>query len=196
MTYNTQRLPVILREYGRNIQKLVSHLSTINDRAIRTNLARKMIHLMKEINPTTNKHESDQRFWDHLMIMTEYKLDIDFPKDIEPCKPKPRTLVQRMPYKSSSIGLRQYGMNVDLLAKEALKLQDKVAQERAFIKIGRLLKYFYLIWNKDAHIEDKTIINQVLKISNGEVNLTQALQNNPKIFQLSVSNGKDKRRKR
>ena len=196
MQYNTQRSTVILREYGRNIQKLVHYIMSVEDKYNRTTLAKKLIELMKDINPTTSQHESDQRFWDHLMIMAEYKLDIDYPPNIEPCTPKAQTSIDRMTYKNSRIRLRQYGMNIELLIQESLKIENKANQEIAFIKIGRLIKYFHSIWNRDMQVEDKFIINHILKMTNDKIDLTKALYNNPKIFQITTPNGKEKRRKR
>lgn len=51
LEYNTERTDVRLKEYGRNIQKLVSHIKTIEDKAQRSAYAQTLTDLMRQINP-------------------------------------------------------------------------------------------------------------------------------------------------
>ena len=44
--YNTQKKKLVLPEYGRNIQKMVDFLLTIEDRAERTSAAKTVIDVM------------------------------------------------------------------------------------------------------------------------------------------------------
>ena len=49
--YNSSRDKLILPEYGRNIQKMVNHIKTIEDREERNKAARTVIAVMGNLNP-------------------------------------------------------------------------------------------------------------------------------------------------
>jgi hypothetical protein len=78
--YNATRKPLILKEYGRNIQKLVEAMDTIEDRAERTLHAQSVLKLMAILD-ANNKScaENIQKRWDDLFIISNYTLDVDSP---------------------------------------------------------------------------------------------------------------------
>jgi CRISPR/Cas system-associated endonuclease Cas1 len=49
--YNTQRKRMALPEYGRNVQKMVDHIKTIEDRDERNRAAKTIIQIMGNLNP-------------------------------------------------------------------------------------------------------------------------------------------------
>ena len=80
MEYNSQRSKLIIPEYGRITQKMAEYVCTIKDREKRTAAARQVIEIMTTFNPQfKNIEEYRQRLWDHLYIITDYKLDVDGP---------------------------------------------------------------------------------------------------------------------
>ena len=80
MEYNTQKKKLLLPEYGRNIQKMVDYLLTIEDREERTRAAKTVIDVMGNLYPhLRDVPDFRHKLWDHLAIMSEFKLDIDTP---------------------------------------------------------------------------------------------------------------------
>ena len=80
MDYNSQRKKLILPEYGRNIQMMVDHLATITDRDERTRAAKTVISVMGNLYPhLRDVPDFRHKLWDHLMIMSNFTLDIDSP---------------------------------------------------------------------------------------------------------------------
>jgi hypothetical protein len=78
--YNTVRPRLILKEYGRNMQKLVEHIKTIEDKEKRSESAKVLVELMKLINPSVkDTQETAQKLWDDLVIMSDFDIDIDAP---------------------------------------------------------------------------------------------------------------------
>ena len=49
--YNTSRKQLVLPEYGRNIQKMVDYIKTVEDRTERNRLANAIIAIMGNLNP-------------------------------------------------------------------------------------------------------------------------------------------------
>ena len=152
--YNTTRGPLILKEYGRNIQKLTVYISQIEDREKRNRYAETLVHLMKQIVPNFKETDEDsQKLWDDLYIMSNFDLDIDgpFPKPDETILNK---VPQRLTYRTDEIRIRHYGRNVKLLIDKAVQLTDPEEKKTAIIYIGRLMRTFYLSWNKDLPDEE------------------------------------------
>ncbi|MEX2335835.1 MAG: DUF4290 domain-containing protein [Fulvivirga sp.] len=170
MEYNTSQPPLILREYGRNVQKLVEYLRTIEDKEKRTESAETLIELMKQVTPTIRETpETSQKLWDDLYILSDFNLEIDGPYPI----PEPEVLnkkPKRLDYSSHNIRYKHYGKNIELLIKEAIKKEDPQEREEAIIYIGKLMKSFYSSWNKEI-IDDAVILENIKSISGGELNI-------------------------
>jgi hypothetical protein len=168
--YNTIRPALILKEYGRNMQMLVNHLKTIEEKEKRSEAATVLIELMKLINPAAREsQESSQKLWDDLFIMSDFDLDIESPfpmPEREILNKKP----DRLHYKSSTIRFKHYGRNIQLLVKKAMELEDPEIKESAVIQLGRLMKSFQNTWNRD-NVEDITILNNIEKMSNSELTI-------------------------
>ncbi len=83
LTYNTQQSQLVLPEYGRNIQRMVDHCLTIDDRDERTRCAYTIIKAMGTLFPQLKENEESRRIiWDQLAIMSNFQLDIDYPCEV------------------------------------------------------------------------------------------------------------------
>ena len=80
MKYNTGRTKLIIPEYGRNVQQMALHLFEIKDRKERNRAAQTVIQTMTQVHPyAKDSEELRSKLWDHLYIITDYKLDVDGP---------------------------------------------------------------------------------------------------------------------
>lgn len=177
--YNTSRPDIILKEYGRNVQKLVEYIRSLPDIEKRTELAATLIELIKQLNPTIKEQGEDpQRMWDDLYIMADFNLDLNNPYPV----PKPEIL-QRKPnkveYPQSRIKFKHYGKNIELLVQEALKKTDPEERQDAIIYLGKLMKTFFANWNKE-NLDDSVILRDLQLLSNGalNVNIEQVREDN------------------
>ena len=83
MEYNTQQRTLPLPEYGRSVQNMVDHALTIEDRAERQRCANTIINIMGGMFPhLRDVPDFKHKLWDHLAIMADFKLDIDYPYEI------------------------------------------------------------------------------------------------------------------
>ena len=169
--YNTQRPHIILKEYGRNVQKLVEYIRTIPSKEKRTEMAYTLIELIKQLTPTIkDQPENPQRVWDDLYIIADFNLDINSPypvpeRDILFKKP------EKVDYPQSQVRFKHYGKNIEKLVKEALKKEDPQEREDAIIYLGKLMKTFYGNWNKET-IDDSVILKDIQAMSGGALNMT------------------------
>lgn len=176
---------LILKEYGRNIQKLVNYVTTIEDKEKRTQYAHTLIDLMKQINPAMKEGpEYAQKLWDDLYIMSGFNLEVDSPypmpeKDLLGKKPK------RLDYHHHDIRYKHYGRNIELLIEKAIALEDGEEREGAIIYIGKLMKSFYASWNKDV-IDDSVIIDNIKTLSKGKLEVSVEKVKESNLFDSST----------
>ena len=177
--YNTEKKNLILKEYGRNIQKLVHYLKTIEDKEKRSQMAATLIELMKQISPSIRENnETNQKLWDDLYIMSGFDLEIDSPYPMPPLdilNKKPL----RLGYSTNNIRFKHYGKNLELLIAKAMELEDPEEREGAVVYIGKLMKSFYSTWNKD-NIEEESILKNIRELSKNEldIDITKVKENN------------------
>ena len=166
--YNTAREQIILKEYGRNVQKLVNYIRTVPDKKKRTDLATTLIELIKQLAPVAKEaQENPQRMWDDLYIMADFNLDVDNPfttPDRTILFKKPR----KMEYPQNDVRFRHYGKNIEKLVKEAIKKEDPKEREEAAIYLGKLMKTFYGAWNKET-LDDSVIVKDLAILSQGKL---------------------------
>ena len=66
-----------LPEYGRNVQKMVDHIKTLQDRDERNRAAKTIIQIMGNLNPQIRDiGDFKHKLWDHLAIIADFSLDI------------------------------------------------------------------------------------------------------------------------
>ena len=170
LEYNTQREAITLKEYGRNVQKLVEYIRTIPEKEKRTQMATTLIELIKQLAPVAKEpNENPQRMWDDLYIIADFNLDVDTPFGVpqrEILFKKPR----KMEYPQSEVRFKHYGKNIERLVKEAVKKEDPQEREEAVIYLGKLMKTFYGNWNKEI-LDDSVIIRDIKTMSGGQLTL-------------------------
>ncbi|HLT74860.1 MAG TPA: DUF4290 domain-containing protein, partial [Ohtaekwangia sp.] len=169
--YNSQRPNIILKEYGRNVQKLVEYIRNTPDKEKRTELAYTLIELIKQLTPSIKEQGDDpQRLWDDLYIIADFNLDVNNPYPV----PEREILFKkpmRMEYPQSDVRFKHYGKNIEKLVKEALKKEDPQEREDAIIYLGKLMKTFYGNWNKET-LDDSVILKDIQAMSGGALNMT------------------------
>jgi len=168
--YNSQREPIILKEYGRNVQKLVNYIRTIPDKDKRTQMATTLIELIKQLAPVAKEaQENPQRMWDDLYIMANFDLEVN-----NPFSTPDRSILQKKPakmaYPQSEVRFKHYGKNIERLVQEALKKEDPLEREEATIYLGKLMKTFYSNWNKET-LDDSVIVKDIAILSKGKLTL-------------------------
>lgn len=176
MDYNTSRKKLALPEYGRNIQRMVDYILAVDDREERNRLAYSLVNIMGNMNPQLRDIDDfKHKLWDHLAIMSDFKLDIDYPYEL----PNYENLNQppnRVPYQTKTRNYRHYGNTIKLFIKEAEKLTDPEAKDALAILIAEHMKKSYYNWNKFA-VADDMIFNDLATLSKGELKLDIAKVN-------------------
>ncbi|TSJ80638.1 MAG: DUF4290 domain-containing protein [Candidatus Cardinium sp.] len=157
--YNTTRSPLMLKEYGRNIQKLMEQIATIEDKTVRTQKAHGIVKLMEMVNPNA---ESPQKRWDDLFILSDYKLDIDSPNPKPIKRENSQHYYAHMPF-MQLIRYKYYGRHIESLVKKTTTLPTLKEQEQMLIAVGKLMRRFSSTWNND-YINNERIIQDIKRM--------------------------------
>lgn len=195
LTYNTGKPRLILPEYGRNIQQMVDHCLTIEDRDERTRCAHTIVAAMLKLFPKIKEQENyQQKLWDHLAIMSGFRLDIDAPVEMissDPHDSKP----ERVPYSGHHIRFRHYGKDIELMIARIIAMPEGQERDELTLLVANHMKKLLLTVSKDG-VEDDKIFRDLADYSHGEIRLdpqTTHLHD----FQIiaPVAQGKKKKKK-
>lgn len=168
MEYNTQLPHLEIPEYGRNIQVMIDHCITIEDRDERNKCARAIIQIMGQLNPHLRDiADFTHKLWDHLFLISKFKLDVDSPYP----RPSAETFTTKpliVPYPASKIRYKHYGKTIERIIDVA-KTYDEGAEKKELTRlIANHLKKSYVNWNKDS-VTDDVIFKQFKEMTNNEL---------------------------
>ena len=177
LLYNTERVTLHIPEYGRNVQKMVDYLKTIEDREKRNEQARAIIKVMEILNPAVHLQENyEQKLWDHLYIIADFDLDVDAPypmpaRDIMHRRPQP-VPIDKKPLRAS-----HYGRNIENMIDLVAQKEDGEQKTSMIRTLAIYMRQQYLIWNKDT-VSDETIFQDIEKLSDYRIKVPEGLQLN------------------
>ena len=155
-------------EYGRAVQKMVDHAVTIEDRAERQRCANTIVAVMGNMYPQLrDMPDFKHKLWDHLAVMADFKLDIDYPYEVAGPEAL-HTAPQRIEYPKGSIRYRHYGRCVEEMMKKACDMPDSEERDQLLRLIAAQMKKEYILWNKES-VEDEKIIEDIKEYSDGAI---------------------------
>lgn len=173
LKYNTQQRRLILPEYGRNIQQMVEHCLTIEDRDKRNACARSIIDCMLNLFPDIRQKEGyEQQLWDHLAIMSNFRLDIDYPFEvIQPDSLESRP--QPVFYPRNGIGSRHYGHNLEAMIETASHMEPGEERDALISLLANHMKKMLLAINPEG-VDDAKVFKDLANYSHGAIRLDPA----------------------
>ncbi len=175
MDYNTSRNNILIPEYGRNVQKMVEYALTIEDREKRNVLAQRIIKIMTHMNVKAgNFGDVEQKIWDHLYIISDFKLDIDAPYPM-PDREKVEAKPVPIEYSNGKIKNRTYGRNLEKIVQKAIDFEEGEERQALISLIANNLKKYYLNWNQNT-VDDEQIIKDLDRISSGKLKLPEGYE--------------------
>ena len=169
LTYNNRLKKLVLPEYGRNIQNMVDYCVTIEDRDERNLCAATIVDSMHTLFPATGDAEEYRRkLWDHLAIMSDFNLDVDYP-----CEVVDRRIFDDGPdavpaERPGSFPYRHYGRLIPRLIETAVSMPDGEERDALITLVANQMKKTLLASNPEG-VDDQRILNDVRAISHGAI---------------------------
>lgn len=195
MEYNTSLPRLIIPEYGRNVQKMVDYLLTIEDRDERNKQAQNLIEIIGNLNPQVRDvPDFKHKLWDHMFIMSDFRLDVDPPYP----KPARETFMEkpeRVPYPANNRKFRHYGNVIRKMIDYAVEQEAGEYKEHLKIAIANHMKKTYLTWNKDT-VDDEVILKEMNELAGGKLKLDNMDLKDKQELVRNTSNNYQKSNKR
>ena len=170
LDYNTQRESLIMPEYGREIQLMVEHAVGLPTKEERTNCAKAIVKQMETKVPQLRQNaDYKQTLWDHLYIISQKKLDIDWPFDISNAerihaKPEPMRLPQ------TKIRMRHYGRLVEELLERLKEMPEGPERDELMKFTANQMKLDLVQWGHGS-IDDEKVADDMARLTDGAVQL-------------------------
>lgn len=170
LSYNTHLKKLVLPEYGRIIQEMVDHCLTIEDRAQRNLCAQTIINAMGNLFPALKEGEENKRkLWDHLAIMSDFKLDIDYPYEIVQ-QDSLETNPDKIAYNTVISDNRHYGRHLIAMVQRAAQMEQSEERDALVLMLANQMKKVMLASGNDS-TDDVRIFKDLAAISHGEFRL-------------------------
>jgi len=189
LDYNTQRERLILPEYGREVQEMIDYAKTIQDRSERQRCVETIIGVMRRMSPKQqNEANYEQKLWDHLAIMSQFQLDIDYPYDITSAtaiaqKPNP------VPYPMQDIPVRHYGSMLFSVFGKLKTMEPSPARDELARQTANQMKRSLMQWSHGA-VHDEKVLSDLAYYTDGKIQL------DPSTFRFERINLKEQEKKR
>ena len=170
LTYNTQLDLLKLPEYGRNVQQMVDHCMLIEDRDERNRCAHTIISIMDNMFPE-NREEVDykRKLWDHLAIISNFELDIDYPYDVVQ-RERLDSQPEAMHYQLEPIRYRHYGKIIERMIERAAEYPDGEERDALVMLLANHMKKLIFQISKED-VDDGKIFKDLYYYSRGRINL-------------------------
>lgn len=170
LDYNTQREKLVLPEYGREVQSMVDYAVALTNRADRQRCANAIVAIMKRMFPQPAETEGyERKLWDHLALMSDFKLDIDYPYDIE----EARTIQSEpspMPYPMKRIPVRHYGSMMFEIFEKLKELPNGHEREELIRLAANQMKRDLVLWGHGSS-DDEKVASDLANFTDGKVQL-------------------------
>lgn len=196
LTYNTQQEKLKLPEYGRNIQNMLNHCMEIEDREERNHCARTIISSMKTLFPELASGENDDvKLWDHLRIMSDFQLDVDYPVG---CNLDSLALTEKpknVPYGNQSMNYRHYGAHLETMVQKIADMEESEERDALIEDIANHMKKSLIVATLDS-VDDAKVFDDLLNMSHGRIRVNPgALNLHDYKVPIQPTTGKKKKKK-
>lgn len=193
LTYTTHLKKLILPEYGRNIQRMIDHCLTIEDRQQRTACAFAIHKAMATLFPSQENQENYRRkLWDHIALMSDFQLDIDWPVEITRKvgeDPGP----EKLPYPGHTDRWRMYGSAIRMTIDTILGMPEGDERDTLTMLVANQMKKLNLEQNPDG-VDDEKVFKDLYYMSDGKIEIFPE-QLRLYEYKLAPTPGKKKKKK-
>ncbi len=176
--------PLLLPEYGRNVQRMVRYLHTIEDRNLRNEQAKVVVGLMGNLNPNkSDSVEFQHMLWDHLFMIAGLDLDVDSPFE-KPSLEHFSPVAQRLEYPKCNISHKQYGRHAAEFARSIAAInepQNAELKEEMALELAKFMRQKSYSYNNE-YPDNRIIMNDLRGFSGGSLELEPSLLEGAQLY--------------
>ena len=194
LDYNTQREKLLMPEYGREIQKMVDHAIGLATKADRLRCAKTIVRMMEtKVPQVRDTADYQQTLWDHLYLMSDKRLDIDWPFDVSGAE-KIHSKPAPVPLPQNRIRLRHYGKLVTELTDKLKTMPEGPERDELVRQTANQMKRDLLTWGHGSS-DDEKVADDMARLTDGAVQLDLGKFRFDRVTAIAVDEGKKKKRK-
>ncbi len=195
LDYNTQREKIILPEYGREIQKMVDYAVGLPTKEERQACAETIISIMDRMSTHSRESEDhDRKLWDHLAIMSNFELDIDYPYDVTEAK-KIMTSPEPLNYPMTQIPVRHYGKMIFELFERLKEMPAGEERDELVRVTANQMKRNLMLWSHGSS-DDEKIASDLARFTDGIIQLDLDTFQFDKVIMKEVSSQKTNKKRK
>ncbi len=168
--YNYKRRKLYMPEYGRHIHEMVDSLFEIEDRQERTRQAKAVIAVMGNLNPMLrDTADFKHKLWDHLFIMSDFKLDVDSPYQ-QPSRQELMVRPEKLQYPQSRIMFKHYGKYAQRFVRAIAAEQKSHRANDEMMNMARYMRAKSYEYNNE-HPNNEAIIRDIRIMAGGNISI-------------------------
>lgn len=172
--YNTEKDGLLMSEYGRIIQDMVNHCMAIEDKQVRLQCATSIVSAMASLGQEKLANPEVQcKLWNHLALISDFNLDIDYPVEIIP-KAEATMRPSAMSLPQGKIRHRHYGRIIEEALAKLQEMPEGEERDALVRQTADRMKQNLFTWNPDVMSEEK-VANDIDAYAQGQ-NLSNALE--------------------
>lgn len=166
--YNSDMKRLKLPEYGRHIHSLLDECLKIEDRDERTRFANEIVRVVSLLLPDhVGENGNTKKIWDHLMIMSDFKLDVDSPY-VTVTKETLTPEAAPIPYYGNDTISRHYGRLIESMIGVVSDMPGGDEKDRLILMIANQMKKLLLTYNPTG-VSDERVIKDLNTMSKGKI---------------------------
>lgn len=196
LDYNTERPELRLNAYGREVHQMVEHCIALPTKQQRLACAKTIIETMRKVNPAQGtKSEQAQTLWNHLAIMSDFKLDIDYPVEVTTLE-KHTARPSKVPYDTERIPVRHYGKHLFAIFEQLKNMPEGMERDQLVAKTANQMKRCLMMWGH-GNADNEKVADDLARFTDGAIQLDLATFKFEKIkaSDLVIANAKKKKKK-
>lgn len=168
--YNYKRRKLYMPEYGRHIHEMVDSLFEIEDRQERTRQAKAVIAVMGNLNPLLrDTADFKHKLWDHLFIMSDFKLDVDSPYP-QPSRQELMVRPEKLQYPQTRIMFKHYGKYAQRFVRTIAAEQKSHRANDEMMNMARFMRAKSYEYNNE-HPNNEAIIRDIRIMAGGNLSI-------------------------
>ena len=195
LDYNTQREHLAMPEYGREIQKMVNLAVGLPTKEERTVCAQTIVRLMETKMPQLRGNaDYEQTLWDHLYLMSDKQLDIDWPFDVSEAE-KIHTKPEPLPLPQNRIRQRHYGKLIEELFEQLKQMPEGPERDELARLTANQMKRDLATWGHGS-MDDEKVADDLARFTDGVIQLDLNNFTFEKVTVVNNEGGKSKKKRK
>jgi len=194
LDYNTGRDKLLMPEYGREIQKMVDFAIDLPTKKERMACAHSIVRMMLTKVPQIRENAGyEQTLWDHLYLMSNKLLDIDWPFDVSAAE-KIHSKPTPIPLPKNRLRLRHYGKLVQEMLDQLKTMPEGAERTELVRRTANQMKRDLLTWGHGS-ADDEKVADDMARLTDGAIQLDLTKFKFEKVTAIATDEGKKRRRK-